>query len=150
MNGARLLLLATAVAWAGAAHAVDDGEIRQWVGEFTGAAIAVEELATGYCSDFTRLEPVDIAAWYSWGSSLASPLARAAAEARKDSLMAQARENVRRWISTEIRHLPDGYPLHKACRMQLGIFRTVRDAAESELEDAEHQLRGRVTPRAER
>ena len=150
MKHLRPLVAASVLAWGTAAHAATDADVHQGLGELVGSAAVLQELAAGHCSEFMRGEPIDIGAWYSWAAALASPAARASAEGRKTELIAQARAGASRWIANEFSRLPEGRPLERSCYIYSGIFRTIRDAAEAEIEDIEYEMRGRVTPRAER
>lgn len=150
MSRTRSLITASLLAYASAGHAASDAEVRQWLDELVGSALVLQELAAGHCSEFLRDERIDVDRWYAWGASLASPAARASTVRAQAELMTQARASVGQWVASEFRRLPQGQPLQKSCRIYAGVFRTIRDAAEAELEDIEYQLRGRVTPRPER
>jgi hypothetical protein len=149
MTRLRRLFAAMLVACMPAAHAASDAEVRQWLNELVGSALVLQALGAGHCSESMRPERVDVAAWYSWAAALGSPDFRASAEARKADALAQARSRVDEWVANEFRAHP-GERLRNTCYMYSGMFRTIREAAESELEDIEYGLKGRVTPRAER
>lgn len=150
MRRCRRLLAGACCCLAAASHAASDAEVRQWLDEMTGSAFVLQELAAGRCSGLVRPEPVAVEAWYSWGAALASPAGRAATEAAKASVLAQARARATDWIAAEFDRLPPERPLQRTCVTYAGLFRTILYAAESELENIEHQLRGRVTPRGQR
>lgn len=150
MRRIRRLLAVSVLACATASHAASDAEVRQWLDELLGSALVLQELKAGHCSDFMRDDRVDVEAWYSWAAALGSSALRASAERSKAEVIMQARASVGRWVADEFRKMPESRPLQTSCRIYTGIFRTIRDAAESELEDIEYRRSGRVTPRGER
>ncbi|HEX2544095.1 MAG TPA: hypothetical protein VHL79_04415 [Ramlibacter sp.] len=146
----RPFVVACCLAFGVSAHAADDAEVRQWLNEFVGSSIVLQELAAGHCSEFLRGERGDIDRSYAWGAALASPDFRVQAERSKAQVIAQARSNASRWVANEFRSVPDARRLQRTCGIYAGMFRTIRDAAETELEDIEYRQKGRVTPRRER
>jgi len=150
MSHIRHLFAASVLAFTTAGHAASDAEVGQWLNEVVGSVLVLQELAAGHCSEFMRDERTDVQAWYSWAASLASPAARAGAEQVKAQKLAQARTVASQWIADEFRSAGHARGLQKSCAIYTGVFRTIRDAAESELENIEFKLRGSVTPRAQR
>ena len=149
MRRIRLLAAAGLLAWAGAGHAVTDAEVRQWLDELVGSALVLQELSSSPCSGLVQDDRIDVGRWYSWGASLASPAFRASAEGGKAERLRDAAARARQWVATEARRWPQDR-VQNACRAHAGMFRTIRLAAEAELEDIEYRAKGRVTPRAER
>ncbi|MBC5766309.1 hypothetical protein [Ramlibacter albus] len=143
-------LAASALLGAPVAHANTDAEVIDRLGELVGSIYVLQELADGWCSDYTRAEPMNPEALFSWAMTLASPLERARAEGRKAAILAGAKARAVQWVATEYRSLPPDGLLKRSCVANAGIFRTIRDAAEVELEDMEQQQRGSITPRAQR
>lgn len=150
MSAFRCLPLATALVLAPAAWAASDAEVSRWLGELVGSEIVLQELAAGHCSRSSRPDAVDIERWYSWAASLGSPAGRAMAEGRKAQFIADARAAASEWVAGEFGDLSSARPLGQSCSMYMGVFRTIRNAAEAQLEDIEYGLRERVTPRAQR